>query len=177
MVYLSGISLAILPPEDRPALLDLLQRCAVAGTTVLYDPNYRPALWRGADDARVISRAMVSIASVVFATFDDEQRLWGDITPEGAEARLLSLGARAIVLKLGADGCRYANVDVRFAVPATQVPRVIDTTAAGDAFNAAFLAASMHGMPAALACQAGNRLAARVIQHMGALSPKTRRQT
>ncbi|MEM9057554.1 MAG: PfkB family carbohydrate kinase, partial [Pseudomonadota bacterium] len=46
-----------------------------------------------------------------------------------------------------------------------------DTTGAGDSFNAAFLAALLDGRTPPEAAAAGNRLAARVIQHRGALIP------
>jgi 2-dehydro-3-deoxygluconokinase len=48
---------------------------------------------------------------------------------------------------------------------------VVDTTAAGDAFAAAYLAGRLLGWPADQAAAFGNRLAARVIAHPGALIP------
>lgn len=171
LIYLSGISLAILPVADRAKLLGLLTQLAGQGATILYDPNYRPALWP-AQDARESNSAVASIASLVLATFDDERLLWGDSSPAVTEARLLDTGARQVVVKLGAEGCRYATAAERLQIPAHAVAHVVDTTAAGDAFNAAFLAASLSGHSPATCCETGNRLAARVIQHLGALLPR-----
>jgi hypothetical protein len=74
---------------------------------------------------------------------------------------------------------RYGGVDsvlvwqsaLRFA--AEHVPLVVDTTAAGDSFNAAFLAAWLSGRSPQDCCRIANALAAIVIQHRGAIIPAT----
>jgi 2-dehydro-3-deoxygluconokinase len=65
----------------------------------------------------------------------------------------------------------YGGENPRLSFAAHQVPVVVDTTAAGDAFNAAFLAASLSGRSAQDCCRAANALAATVIQHRGAIIP------
>ena len=56
-------------------------------------------------------------------------------------------------------------------VPTVAVAQVVDTTAAGDSFAGAYLAARLGGQSAQAAALAGNRLAARVVQHRGAIIP------
>lgn len=87
-------------------------------------------------------------------------------------ARLIDTGVEELVLKLGADGCRvvHGNTDTRVA-PA-QAVTVVDSTAAGDSFNAGYLAARITGSTPEQAAVAGNRLAARVIRHRGAILPR-----
>jgi len=50
---------------------------------------------------------------------------------------------------------------------------VVDTTAAGDSFGAAYIAARLAGHTAAQAAQAGHRLASVVIGHRGAIIPRS----
>jgi 2-dehydro-3-deoxygluconokinase len=57
-------------------------------------------------------------------------------------------------------------------IAAPPVAHVIDTTAAGDSFAAAFLAARIRGADAATAARAGHRLAGAVVQHRGAIIPR-----
>ena len=47
-LYLSGISLAILPPADREHLIDILNTSRVP---IIFDGNYRPALWKDPADS------------------------------------------------------------------------------------------------------------------------------
>ena len=48
---------------------------------------------------------------------------------------------------------------------------VMDTTAAGDSFNAGYLAARLSGVNMIDAAKKGQKLAAKVIQHKGAVIP------
>ena len=79
-----------------------------------------------------------------------------------------------VIVKLGAEGCLVSCALGTRLVPAAAVAAVIDTTAAGDAFNAGFLAARRAGQDAVQAAGAANRLAALVIQHRGAILPRER---
>ena len=173
VIYVSGISLAILPAEDRSMLLDLLIRLASEGVALAFDSNYRPGLWPSAEAARAAVAALLPVARLTFATFDDEQSLWGDDTSDMTLARLQGAKARSIVIKLGAAGCLYSD-DVGITplkAAASAVATVVDTTAAGDAFNAGFLAGWVVGHNPEACCRAGNRLAGAVIQHRGAIIP------
>lgn len=177
MVMLSGISLAILPDSDQTALLTLLSELKQQNTEIAFDSNYRPALWPQDDNnqtVKTIYRAMYQQTDLALVTFDDEQLLWGDATPETTIERLRQLGVSNIVVKLGADGCLIYTADGASAqhIPTTPVEHVVDTTSAGDSFNGGFLSAYLAGKPVAEACQRGNLLAGTVIQHKGAIIAK-----
>jgi 2-dehydro-3-deoxygluconokinase len=171
LIYLSAISLAILPDGDRAKLLDQLTRLAAGGTAVIFDTNYRAALWPSADAARASVSALFPASQLLFVTYDDEQRLWGDRSPEATLTRLHAANAAFVVIKLGAAGCLFSNGATVVKIAAAPVAMVTDTTAAGDAFNAGFLAAWLKDHTPEDCCRAANALAGAVIQHRGAIIP------
>jgi len=173
LIYLSGISLAILLEEDRAKLTTLLTRLAARGVAIAFDTNYRPALWPSVETARAAIHALTPATRLMFVTLEDEQRLWGDASPEETLKRLRAASVPSIVIKLGAAGCLYSDGGTAIRVAPSPVANVVDTTAAGDAFNAAFLAAWLAGRSPKDCCQLGNSLAGAVIQHRGAIIPAT----
>jgi 2-dehydro-3-deoxygluconokinase len=58
-------------------------------------------------------------------------------------------------------------------VAAEPVDDVVDTTAAGDSFAAAYLAARLNGVDPVTAAKAGHRLAGAVVRHRGAIIPRS----
>ncbi|WP_296949455.1 sugar kinase [uncultured Massilia sp.] len=175
-VYLSGISLAILAPADRARLLETLARCRANGGLVVFDNNYRPRLWEDAATARAAYAAALRCAGIALLTLDDEAALYGDAADDAAAAlaRTRALGVPEIVVKRGAAPCLVWHDGVLHAVPAAPVARVVDTTAAGDSFGAAYTAARLSGAAPEAAARAGHRLAAAVIQEKGAIIARER---
>lgn len=167
-LLLTGITLAILDDTRRAALLELAAQVRAQGGWVVLDNNYRPALW-AADTARHWLGLALRLSTHALFSFDDELALHGVADPAAALARLLDGGAAEAVLKLGGAGCLVAGPGLpALPVPALPVP-VVDTTAAGDSFNAAYLAARWSGAAPADAAAAGCRLAAVVVGQPGAI--------
>ncbi|AYO18034.1 sugar kinase [Vibrio owensii] len=176
MVFVSGISLAILPEHDRIQLLALLSRLRAKGVEIAFDSNFRPALWPQ-DQMKTVQtcyQAMYQITDLALVTFDDEQLIWGDATAHDTITRLQKQGVKNVVVKLGAEGCLVAdsNTFEPYSVATTPIDNVIDTTSAGDSFNGGFLATYLSGGNIKQACMNGNTLAGTVIQHKGAIIPK-----
>lgn len=173
-LYLSGISLAILPSASRDRLMALLARCRANGGQVIFDNNYRPRLWADRASAQAAYRAMLSHTDIAFLTLDDEHLLWGEQPLDEVIARTREAGAREIVLKRGAEACLVALDDAPLIeVPAVRLAKenVIDTTAAGDSFSAGYLARRLTGASVEAAAQRGHLTASTVIQHRGAIIP------
>jgi 2-dehydro-3-deoxygluconokinase len=173
LLYFSGISLAILDEERRTRLLALARQIKESGGMIAFDSNYRSALWESREAALHWCHAATSLCTHALMTFDDEQHLHGDTDPSQTMHRLLAVGVQDAVVKLGAKGCLVQTAQQKepLSVPALKVDPV-DTTAAGDSFNAAYLAARIQGKNAGEAAQAGCQLAARVVGYRGAIIDK-----
>lgn len=172
LVYLSGISLAILPPDDRDRLLARLRELRATGRRIAFDPNYRPRLWPDAAKARDVMAEGAGAAQIVLPSFADEQALFGDATPADTLARLHGLGAEEVIVKDGEGQLHFRADGESFQALPVRVADAVDTTGAGNSFNAAYLAVRLSGGPIARAVDAGTRLAAVVVRYPGAVIPK-----
>jgi len=170
-LYLSGITLAVLAPEARAALAGFLRGYRADGGQVAFDSNYRPRLWPDVATARREMSIFWGLTDIGLPSLDDEMALFGEAGEAEVLARLRAAGVRRGALKRGAGGplpLGEAGVLPEFP-PAT---RVVDTTAAGDSFNGAYLAAVFRGEPEMRCLTAGHGMAVEVIGHPGAIMPR-----
>ncbi len=142
----------------RPGLKALLERAHEHGLTTSLDPGFDPENAWGQDLIGILDEVDVFLPNEV-----ELQALSQKRTPaEGLHA--LKNGRTLIVAKLGAQGCMALQEEQSFAVPAFPV-KAVDTTGAGDTFNAGFLRAWLAGeglceaMRFAAACGALSTLA------------------
>jgi 2-dehydro-3-deoxygluconokinase len=170
VVYFSGITLAVLGEVGRERLLHALIETRRRGGRVVFDNNYRPRLWASVEAARAAYHKVLAEVDMALLTEDDECALFGYTDSEQVFAAYPAVAE--VVLKRGAEDCLIRCAGQRFAVPALKVETVVDTTAAGDSFSAAYLASRLKGGSPQEAALAGHRLASRVIQVSGALIPR-----
>ena len=171
-LYLSGITLAIMSDEARAELLAFLAEYRAQGGRVAFDSNYRPRLWASADAAREAVAQFLQQADMALLTFEDEQALWGDKRPGSCAKRNAGFGVAELVIKRGAEPVLLQREGELTAIDVPAVSSVVDTTGAGDSFNAGYLAARLQGATPEQSVAAGNRCAARVIGHRGAIIPR-----
>jgi 2-dehydro-3-deoxygluconokinase len=171
LIYLSGITLAVLTPEARATLAAFLPGYRRQGGLVSFDSNYRPRLWSDVATAREAIAAFWAQTDVGLPSLDDEMALWGDPDADAVLARLRAAGVARGALKRGGEG--PLPIGPAGPLPGfAQAERVVDTTAAGDSFNGAYLAALLTGAPEADCLAAGHATAAKVIGHPGAIIPR-----
>ncbi len=164
VIYLSGISLAILPAPMCAALLDWLH--SYPGR-VVYDSNYRPKLWADAATAIAANDTMWARTDIALPSVDDESEMRGE-TLDAVAARFTAMGKLG-ALKRGPQGplCLCTGASHSFDAAS----KVVDTTAAGDSFNGGYLGALLTGAAQEDALRSGHNLAAKVVGHKGAILP------
>ncbi|AFU99242.1 sugar kinase [Simiduia agarivorans] len=170
MIYLSGITLAIISPEARAHLFEQLADYRARGGRVAFDSNYRPRLWPDQATAQNTTRQCLQLTDIALLTLDDEQLLWGEADEAISLARLRALGLTELVVKRGAKPALVSEQGGDWQpCPVVKVSNVIDTTAAGDSFNAGYLSARLMSANCATAVRTGALCAGAVIQHKGAI--------
>lgn len=169
MAYFSGITLAILPPPDRTRLLDSLRAFRAGGGTVAFDPNLRPRLWDTPAEMTDAVMQAAAVSDIVLPSFEDEAAWFTDTAPEDTARRYADRGAGLVVVKNGPGAILARDDGTMTRHDPTPVARIVDTTAAGDSFNAGLLAGRLEGLPLSGSIRAAADLAARVVQSRGAL--------
>ena len=171
MIYFSGITLAILDPDRRTALIEALKVARASGRVVAFDPNLRPSLWPSGTEMVEAVMEGAAVSDLVLPSFEDEAVWFGDADPKATAKRYLSAGAITVIVKNGAGPIYYAEPATSGNVPVQPVDVLVDSTAAGDSFNAGIFAqhAACESITAGISFACA--LSRQVIQQKGALVP------
>jgi 2-dehydro-3-deoxygluconokinase len=173
LIYFSGITLSLYSSNGLGRFLAVLEVARQRGAKVAFDGNFRPRGWKGdLGRTRTVFIETLKRVDIALPAFDDEAVLWGDASPEMTVARLQAFGIGEIVVKNGPHSALVASAGAQEFVPVPEVVVPVDATAAGDGFNAGYLAARLGGHDPAQAAGAAHRLAGDVIRHPGALLPR-----
>jgi 2-dehydro-3-deoxygluconokinase len=169
LIYFSGITLAILEPDARNVFLSTMQAARASGKTIAFDSNLRPRLWDDPETMLAVTMAGANVADLVMPSFDDEATWFKDAGLQATAQRYLDAGAHTVVVKNGAYAVHYHSAKGNGVVNVLPIENIIDTTAAGDSFNAAILAgvAEHTALPDSIATACA--LSGAVVQGRGAL--------
>jgi len=170
LVMLSGITLAILEPQERESLWQVLRHIKRAGVKIAFDLNYRPALWESLGEARLLVSKASSFADILLPGIDDFAALYGLNTAGDIAHFCEQFEPQELVVKNGSASVEvFTKGTANEVIPIEPVTNVVDTTSAGDAFNGVYLGARFSGVPVTDAVKMASKCAAYVIQHHGAI--------
>ena len=175
-LYISGISLAIMSREGRENLLSLAREFRADGRVVMLDLNHRAALWEKSNyfcQIAEIYNEFITVSSVIKAGLDELDAVFSPNSATKHAAKIHKLGAEIILISRDLDGLDVFHADSCQTVVPAAVANAVDTTAAGDSFNAGFLHEYLQSQQILTAVRAGQALAARVVMHQGAIIPLT----
>jgi len=168
LVYITGISVAILPRKIQEDLLHFFSEFKQKGGLIAFDSNYRKTLWKSKKAARIMIKKYWQIADIALPSLDDEKDIFDLNTQDDVVNNLKQLGVKFGALKRGSKG-PYSLTDNTNSFKYTIVTNTKDTTAAGDSFNGAYLASLINGSSQDISLIKGHKLASRVIQNFGAI--------
>ncbi|MBB4383230.1 ribokinase [Bradyrhizobium sp. SBR1B] len=146
-----------------PALNRLLEMKRDRGFELIFNPapvrkGLLASAWKSVDFVTPNQSEAFELTGVEVCDFE---------TAAHSAAKLLDLGPRAALITLGAQGAYFADAKNSFALRAFPV-KVVDTTAAGDAFNGAFAASLAQRLPLRQAVRKALAVAALCVTRRGA---------
>jgi 2-dehydro-3-deoxygluconokinase len=166
LVHLTGITMAV-SDSARDLVLEVAHRARRNGTTVCFDPNYRPALWDGAAEAREAQDEVLASVDWYLCGLEEGNILFGTQTAEELLEAVLERGARAAAIRVGAEGALVPNGPRLQRVPVGRLATVTDEIGAGDGFAAGFAYGLLRGWEPAACAGAGNLIAATALTGTG----------
>jgi 2-dehydro-3-deoxygluconokinase len=169
LLYLSGITLSLYGDKGRAVLFEALDKARDAGVRIAFDTNFRTRGWPDRELAQRAYRDILGRSDIALASTEDLDLLFGE---GGTETFLEEQRPAELVLKLAKPACRVMVDGSDELVEARPVETVVDTTAAGDSFAAAYLTARLYGANPIDAARAGHRLAGTVVGYRGAIIPR-----
>jgi 2-dehydro-3-deoxygluconokinase len=173
LVYFSGVTLSLYTNNALGRFLAVLELARQQGVKVAFDGNFRPRGWKGdLGRTRAVFTEALKRVDIALPTYDDEAVLWGDPSPEATVERMQAFGIGEIVVKNGPNSALVSAAGRQEYIPPPEVVVPVDTTAAGDSFNAGYMAARLAGESPAAAAGAAHRLAGEKIRHRGAIMPR-----
>lgn len=166
LVHLTGITMA-LSETARELVVDLAARAAARGITVVFDPNWRPALWESAAAAAAAHREVLPNVDWYLCGADEGRTLLGTETDEETLEAARAAGARDAAVRIGARGALVRLDRAVREVPPQRAAEVRDEVGAGDGFAAGFAYGLLHGWSPRECASSGNVVAAAALAGTG----------
>lgn len=165
LVHLTGITMA-LSQSARRTVIEAARRARRRGIPVIFDPNYRPALWSGPAEAATAHEEVLGFVDWYLCGSEEGNLLWGTSDEMALFDALSGRGLRPVV-RVGREGALvHANAMVTAVAP-DHLEEVHDEVGAGDAFAAGFAYGLLNQWQPTDCVRAANTLAARALRGTG----------
>lgn len=166
LLHLTGITMA-LSDSARRTVIDVARRAKAQSVPILFDPNYRPALWSGPDEAVAVHKEVLEFVDWYLCGVQEADTLWGASGPGSILDALAAAGVHRSVVRLGAEGSVVRDHDDVYNVATNGVEQVIDEIGAGDGFAAGFAYGLIEGWRPPECAKAGHMIASHAVSGTG----------
>jgi 2-dehydro-3-deoxygluconokinase len=164
LLFVTGVTLALCSATSFESLCRWVQthrhQC-----DVVFDSNFRRALWSAETLARERIGLFETLASVIATGMEDEKGLWSCADPADISERLGKLSVE-LLIRNGQQGC-YVGTPRQYTHVAASKATAVDTAGAGDAHLAGYVAARISGCAQSDAALFANRVAAMIVGQLG----------
>lgn len=157
LIHITGIPPA-LSESSREAIYAMIEKAKIQGTFITFDPNIRPTLWDTKEDMVRVLNYIASKSDMILPGISEGKILTGSDDPNEIADFYLKMGARVVIIKLGAEGAFVKTRDESFTVPGFKVDKVVDTVGAGDGFAVGVLSGVLEGLTLEEAVTRGNAI-------------------
>ncbi|MBS7639945.1 MAG: sugar kinase [Candidatus Bathyarchaeia archaeon] len=168
ILHVSGFSLSENP--TRKAILSAIKHARRMGVKVSFDPTLRLDVWRSERTLRRLYSAVLKLSDIATFSREEAEFIFGTSSPDEAADKALKYGVSVVGIKLGDKGALVKTWDGRrIYEPAFKV-KPIDTTGAGDGWNAGLLVGLIRGWDLERCVKVANAIGALVVTKHGAIT-------
>lgn len=168
ILHVSGFALSGNP--SRRAVLSAVIHARKEGVKVSFDPTLRLDVWRSEKAVRGMYGKILRLSNIATFSREESEFMFGTQNPEEAAERALKYGVEIVGIKLGEKGSLVKTRDGRsIHMPAFKV-KAVDTTGAGDGWNAGLLVGLLRGWDLDKCVAVANAVGALVVTKHGAIT-------
>ncbi len=168
ILHVSGFSLSQNPSRDT--ILDAVRYAGRSGVKVSFDPTLRVDVWRSEETIREVYYKMLRLSDILVLSRDEASFIFGTDDYLEVADKALKFGLDIVGVKLGSEGCFLKSRDGKeIFEPAFKV-KAIDTTGAGDGWNAGLFFGLCTGLNLEVAVKVANAVGALVVTRRGAIT-------
>jgi len=175
ILFITGVELNE-GQESRQTAISTARRVHEAGGRVYLDPNIRVPSWEISKSSQDAFIEIMPYVDVFLGNQDELCMIGQKEDPTAAADSILRLGTDRLWIKLGKNGCRYVSSQQTASFPPTQA-KAVDSSGAGDAFNAAIIFAEANRFDMHRTGTFANLFAGYTVQHFGTVAALPSRET
>ena len=168
ILHVSGFSLSQNP--SRRASLSAVRRARKSGVKISFDPTLRSDVWNSENTLRRTYSKMLKLSDIATFSREEAEFILETSDPKKAAEKALRCGVGIVGIKLGSEGAYVKTKEgIDVSAPAFKV-KAVDTTGAGDGWNAALIVGLCRGWEPETCVKIANAVGALVVTKHGAIT-------